>query len=109
MANISSSVMPPAFQSVAEMRTDIGRSAGHTARIAEKTSSGKRSRFSIEPPYASSALIGERRQEGGEEIAMGAVQFEHVEAGARATFGGRDETPANLRPCRRDRVRAASG
>ncbi len=36
----SSPVIPPSTQSVAEMRTDIGRSAGHTARIARKTSSG---------------------------------------------------------------------
>jgi hypothetical protein len=32
-------VTPPSTQSVAEMRTDIGRS-GHTARMARKTSSG---------------------------------------------------------------------
>ena len=36
--------------SVAEMRIDIGFSAGHAARTARKTSSGKRMRFSSEPP-----------------------------------------------------------
>ena len=30
-------VTPPSTQSVAEMRTDIGRSSGHTARMAAKT------------------------------------------------------------------------
>ena len=44
---------PAGCQSLAEIRTDIGRAAGHTARIAPNTSSGKRSRFSSEPPYSS--------------------------------------------------------
>ena len=36
---------PPSAQSVAEMRTDKGLSAGHCARTACKTSSGNRRRF----------------------------------------------------------------
>ncbi len=32
--------LPSGIQSVAEMRTDIGRSSGQAARIARKTSSG---------------------------------------------------------------------
>ena len=36
----SSGVMPPATQSCAEMRTDIGLPSGHAARIAANTSSG---------------------------------------------------------------------
>ena len=44
---------PPASQSVAEMRTDIGRSLGQAARMAANTSSGQRRRFSSEPPYPS--------------------------------------------------------
>ena len=44
---------PPGAQSVAEMRTDIGFCSGHAARQAVKTSSGKRMRFSMLPPYAS--------------------------------------------------------
>ena len=36
----SSGVMPPSTQSCAEIRTDIGRSTGHTARMARNTSSG---------------------------------------------------------------------
>ncbi len=50
MATASSAVMPPSTQSCAEIRTDIGRSAGQTARTAAKTSSGKRSRFASVPP-----------------------------------------------------------
>ena len=46
----SSPVSPPSAQSVAEMRTDIGFSSGQAARMARKTSSGKRMRFSSEPP-----------------------------------------------------------
>ena len=72
--------MPPSTQSVAEMRTDIGRSAGQTARMARKTSSGKRSRFSSEPPYSSRAPVGERRDEAREQVAVRAVELEHVEA-----------------------------
>ena len=49
----SSPVMPSSTQSVAEMRTDMGLCCGQTARIAANTSSGKRSRFSSEPPYSS--------------------------------------------------------
>ena len=40
ISTASSGVMPPSTQSCAEMRTDMGLSAGHTARTALKTSSG---------------------------------------------------------------------
>jgi hypothetical protein len=40
MATASAGVMPPSTQSCAEMRTDIGRSAGQAARTAANTSSG---------------------------------------------------------------------
>src|SRR6201997_5775864 len=49
----SSGVIPPGTQSCAEMRTLIGLSCGHTARIALKTSSGYRQRVSSDPPYSS--------------------------------------------------------
>src|SRR6267378_6819769 len=49
----SSPVTPPSAQSVPEMRTDIGLCAGHAARIASKTSRGKRRRLPSEPPYVS--------------------------------------------------------
>jgi hypothetical protein len=53
IATDSSGVSPSSTQSVADTRTDIGFSSGHSARMALKTSSGKRSRFSSEPPYSS--------------------------------------------------------
>ncbi len=53
IATASSTSVPPSNQSVAEIRTVIGRSAGHTARTASNTSSGNRSRFSSDPPYSS--------------------------------------------------------
>ncbi len=40
ISTASSTSMPPSTQSVAEIRTVIGRSAGQTARIAVKTSNG---------------------------------------------------------------------
>src|SRR5205807_8560449 len=49
----SAAVMPPSYQSVAEIRTVIGLLAGHTARMAVNTSSGKRSRPASDPPYSS--------------------------------------------------------
>ncbi len=52
-ATESSSESPPSFQSVAEMRTDIGFSSGQTFRSARNTSSGKRMRFLSAPPYSS--------------------------------------------------------
>lgn len=50
ISTASSALVPPSAQSVAEIRTVMGRSPGHTSRTASKTSSGKRSRFSGEPP-----------------------------------------------------------
>ena len=49
----SPGTMPPSTQSCADTRTLIGLSSGQTARIAANTSSGKRQRFSSEPPYSS--------------------------------------------------------
>ncbi|CAD6560781.1 hypothetical protein LMG27952_07239 [Paraburkholderia hiiakae] len=50
---------PPSTQSVADTRIVTGRSCENASRTASKTSSGKRIRFSNEPPY-SSALWFER-------------------------------------------------
>ena len=44
---------PPGAQSVAEILTDMGFSLGNVALQAANTASGKRIRFSIEPPYSS--------------------------------------------------------
>src|SRR5689334_2574224 len=53
----SSGVRPPGTQSLAEMRTLMGRSFGQMARIALKTSTGKRHRFSSDPPYSSNLRL----------------------------------------------------
>mmetsp|Transcript_62125 Transcript_62125/g.171843 ORF Transcript_62125/g.171843 Transcript_62125/m.171843 type:complete len:730 (+) Transcript_62125:1758-3947(+) len=41
------------------------------------------------------ALVGEGRDEAGQQIAVGAVQFQQVEAGGRRAAGGRDEVLAH--------------
>ena len=56
---------------------------------ASSTSVTKRSRLSIEPPYSSVAEVGAVAQELVDQIAIGAVELDAVEA-------------------RRDRVRAAA-
>ena len=65
ISTASSTSVPPSNQSVAEMRTVIGRSSGHTARTASNTSSGNRSRFSSGPPYRSVRRLvsGERKDD----------------------------------------------
>ncbi len=61
----SSGSIPPGAQSTAEMRTEIGLCSGQAARTASNTSSGKRIRFSSEPPYSSlrSLVSGEMKLE----------------------------------------------
>ena len=50
-ATASSPVKPPSStQSVAEMRADIGLSAGQAARTASQTSNGNRIRLASDPP-----------------------------------------------------------
>ena len=74
------------------MRTDIGCSAGHTARHASNTSSGKRARFASVPPYSSSRTVGQRRQERRQQVAVGHVQLEQVEAGLGRALASRRRT-----------------
>ena len=76
--------MPSSTQSVAEMRTDMGLCSGHTARIAENTSSGKRSRLAKCAAISVGAPVAERRDERGQQVAVRAVQLDHVEAAALA-------------------------
>ena len=76
----SSPESPPGTQSVAEMRTDIGFCSGQAARTRVKTSSGKRMRFSIAAAVLVVALVGQRRDEAREQVAVRHVEFEHVEA-----------------------------
>ena len=109
IAIASSPVMPPSCQSDAEMRTDIGFVEGHTSRMAVNTSSGKRSRFSSAAAILVFALVRERREEAREQIAVGRVQLEHVEAGALAALGRLHELGSARGPCRRASSRAAPG
>ncbi len=62
-SSVSSRVWPPSTQSVAEMRTVIGRSAGHTSRTAANTSSGNRSR----PVHVAAVLVGAAVGHRGQE------------------------------------------
>ena len=78
-------VTPPSAQSVAEMRTDIGLWAGQTSRMASNTSSGKRRRFS-RSRHIRPALVRERRQEARHQVAVGAMEFQHVEPGPLAAL-----------------------
>ena len=51
MATASSGVSPPSRQSLPVMRAPSGTLFGTTARTARAIESGKRMRFSNEPPY----------------------------------------------------------
>ena len=62
------------------MRTDIGRSAGQTARQASNTSSGKRARLSRSPPYASVRRLVSGDRNDGQQVAVRHVELEQVEA-----------------------------
>ncbi len=106
---VSSSVWPSSTQSVAEIRTVIGRSAGHTARIAANTSSGQRSRPSTSPPYASVRrfVTGDRKPD--KQVAVRAVQLQQVESGLRAPAGTVDELVADLVELVDASARAAPG
>ena len=61
---------------------------GTTSRIASNTSSGKRRRLASEPPYSSSRLLDERRQEFVQQVAVRAVDFDRIEPQAHGAFGG---------------------
>ncbi len=65
ISTASSSVLPSGSQSVAEMRTVTGIRSGTARRTASNTSSGKRSRFSRLPPYASVRRLatGDRKED----------------------------------------------
>ena len=60
-ATASGSVMPPGAHSIAEKRSSMGKPGPMAARTASMTSSAKRKRPSLLPPYAS-----ERRFVSGE-------------------------------------------
>src|SRR6202158_774923 len=87
----SSPVMPPSAQSVAEMRTDIGFFTRQTPRNAPNTPTGKRGRAGRRAAIFVGALVGERRDETRQQIAVGAMQLQHVEAAGFAALGGLNE------------------
>ena len=57
IATASSAVSPPSRQSLPVMRAPSGTPFGTTARTARAIDSGKRRRFSNEPPYWSVRLL----------------------------------------------------
>ncbi|MDT4869554.1 hypothetical protein FQZ97_1045910 [compost metagenome] len=61
-ATLCAASHPPSTQSVPERRMPSAMLAGSAARTASNTASGKRMRFSSEPPYSSMRWleIGER-------------------------------------------------
>ena len=79
---VSSIVVPPSTQSTQERRTPSGLSAGQTSRMARNTCSGKLhtifdgAAIFIFPP------IGERREEGREQITVRTMHLAGIKAGA---------------------------
>src|SRR4029450_4473930 len=79
---------PPSTQSVEETRTPTGLSAGNAARTASNTSSGKGERVAGGTRWALGggaailigALVGNRRQELGQQIAVRRVHLDGVDA-----------------------------
>ena len=110
ISTASAGVMPSApTQSVAEMRTEIGLSCGQTARTACEHLERKAHAVVEAAAVVVGALVGERRDEGRQQIAVRVVQLEPVEAGARGHLGRRARTRRAPCPCRRASSRAASG
>ena len=79
------------------MRTDIGRSRGHAARIARKTSSGIAQPVLERAAVFVGAPVAERRDEAREQIAVRAVQLEHVEARRRSPCARRATNSSRTR------------
>ena len=81
ISTASSGVMPPSTQSWAEMRTDIGRCCGpyraHGAEHFQRIAQAVLQRAAV----FVGALVGQRRDEAGQQVAVRAVQLQPVEAG----------------------------
>jgi hypothetical protein len=87
----SSGVMPPSTQSWAEIRTLIGLSCRpHGAHRANTRSGIAAAVFQTAAVFVG-ALVGQRRNEGRQQVAVRAVQFQPVEAGLVAASGGAHE------------------
>ena len=88
--------MPPGAQSTAEIRTESGLAAGHAARTRVTISSGYRIRFASGPAVLVGAAVGERRDERRQQVAVGQVKLEQIEAGGVRHAGGADEVVRHL-------------
>ena len=66
----SSPVRPPSAQSVAEMRTDIGLSSGQAARMAREHLERKAHAVLERAAILVGALVGQRRDEARQQIAV---------------------------------------
>ena len=90
----SSGVLPLAFQSVQESRTDIGRSAARPrawrGRLREGTA-----RPGMVAAIFVIAAIGQRREKTRQQVAVRAMQFEPVGAGCRRELRGAHEIVAH--------------
>ena len=109
IATASSGVLPPSAQSCAEMRTDIGSCCrphgAHRAEHFERIAAAVLERAAV----LVVALVGERRDERRQQVAVRAVQLEPVEAGLGAAARGAHEVGASRGPCRRASSRARPG
>src|SRR5580698_8304969 len=76
ISTASSTSLPPGYQSVAEIRTVIGRREGDTVLVR--------------------SLIRDRRDEAGEQVSVCAMQFEEIEPNSFAGLRRADELPADL-------------
>ena len=108
ISTASSGVMPPSTQSCAEMRTDIGRSLGpdraHGAEHFQRIAQAVLQRAAV----FVGALVGQRRDEAGQQVAVRAVQLQPVEAGLAPPARCCARSPRAPGPCRRASSRATS-
>ena len=99
ISTASAIVVPPSAQSTAEMRTSSGLLAASALRTASSTSSGKRSRAVSVAAVAVGAQVGQRGEEGREQVPVPGLQLEDVEAGLVGALGRGGEfldDPAHL-------------
>ena len=97
----------------------VGRRDAHRHRLVRRATRARMAREDLEreaqPVLEAAAVlvgapVGERRDEAREQIAVRAVQLEHVEAGTRRPSRRRARRPSlHARPCRRASSRAAPG
>ena len=109
ISTASSGVMPSSpTQSLAEMRTEIGLCG--RPYLAHGMENLEREAHTVLEVAAVvvGAVVGERRDEGRQQIAVRVVQLEHVEARhARPSAAGSTNCVLHARPCLRASSRAA--